>query len=138
LFSYNSKHGWCPDCVGTGLKLTRDQRKALDDSVRDDEQRGREQSFAEPEVEDLTDTACPACEGSRLNATARAVRFQSQAITDIARLSVGRVRQWVAGLALSGRSADIARDLCPRLQGAWRFWKKWAWATSPWTGAHPP
>jgi excinuclease ABC subunit A len=23
LFSYNSKHGWCPDCVGTGVKLTK-------------------------------------------------------------------------------------------------------------------
>ena len=121
LFSYNSKHGWCPDCVGTGLKLTRDQRKALDDSVRDIDQKGREQSFAEPEVEDLVDTACPACEGSRLNTTARAVRFQSQAITDIARLSVGRVRQWVAGLALSGRSADIARDLVPEIAGRLAF-----------------
>jgi excinuclease ABC subunit A len=20
LFSYNSKHGWCPDCVGTGVR----------------------------------------------------------------------------------------------------------------------
>ena len=28
LFSYNSKHGWCTSCVGTGLKLTREQRKA--------------------------------------------------------------------------------------------------------------
>jgi excinuclease ABC subunit A len=35
LFSYNSKHGWCPDCVGTGVKLTRDQRKVFDDSVQD-------------------------------------------------------------------------------------------------------
>jgi excinuclease ABC subunit A len=26
LFSYNSKHVWCPDCVGTGVKLTREQR----------------------------------------------------------------------------------------------------------------
>jgi excinuclease UvrABC ATPase subunit len=24
LFSYNSKHGWCPDCVGTGVKLNKD------------------------------------------------------------------------------------------------------------------
>ncbi len=24
LFSYNSKHGWCPDCVGTGVQLTKD------------------------------------------------------------------------------------------------------------------
>ena len=29
LFSYNSKHGWCPDCVGTGVKLTREQRTGL-------------------------------------------------------------------------------------------------------------
>ena len=41
LFSYNSKHGWCPDCVGTGVKLTKDQRKALDDSVRDESPRSR-------------------------------------------------------------------------------------------------
>ncbi len=28
LFCYNSKHGWCTTCVGTGLALTREQRKA--------------------------------------------------------------------------------------------------------------
>ena len=33
MFSYNSKHGWCTMCVGTGLKLTREQRKAYDDSI---------------------------------------------------------------------------------------------------------
>ena len=42
LFSYNSKHGWCPSCVGTGLTLTREQRKALDDSRRDDDDKGRD------------------------------------------------------------------------------------------------
>ena len=55
LFSYNSKHGWCPDCVGTGVKLTKEQRKVFDDSVRDDDNKGREQTFAEPEAEDVTD-----------------------------------------------------------------------------------
>ena len=30
LFSYNSKHGWCPECVGTGVQLTKDQRKVFD------------------------------------------------------------------------------------------------------------
>ena len=77
LFSYNSKHGWCPDCVGTGVKLTREQRKVFDDSVRDDDNnnKGREQTFAEPEVEDLVDAVCPSCHGTRLNATARAVKF---------------------------------------------------------------
>ena len=73
LFSYNSKHGWCPDCVGTGVKLTREQRKALDDSVLAADEKGREQSFAEPELEDLADQPCPTCQGTRLNPVARAV-----------------------------------------------------------------
>jgi excinuclease ABC subunit A len=76
LFSYNSKHGWCPDCVGTGVKLTREQRAVFDDSVRDDDHKGREQTFAEPDVEDLVDAVCPSCHGTRLNATARAVRLK--------------------------------------------------------------
>jgi excinuclease ABC subunit A len=126
LFSYNSKHGWCPDCVGTGVKLTREQRKAYDDSVRDDKDKGREQTFAEPEVDDVTDTACPGCEGTRLNATARAVRLhgaggQAWRITDIARLSVGDVRRWVQTLQLSGREADIARDLIPEIRSRLEF-----------------
>ena len=50
LFSYNSKHGWCTSCVGTGLSLTREQRKALDDSAPADDNRGREQSFPSEEA----------------------------------------------------------------------------------------
>ncbi len=121
LFSYNSKHGWCKDCVGTGVKLTKEQRKAFDDSVQDDDNRGREQSFAEPEVEDVTDTVCASCSGTRLNATARAVKFHGVGITDIAQLSVRDVRVWVEGLKLSGRDADIARDLVPEIQSRLEF-----------------
>jgi excinuclease UvrABC ATPase subunit len=101
LFSYNSKHGWCPDCVGTGVNLSRDQRKVLDDSVRDDDHKGREQSFAEPEVEDLSHEACPTCHGSRLNPQARAVKFSGQGIADVAALSVKDVQGWVESLLLS-------------------------------------
>ncbi len=39
LFSYNSKHGWCTSCVGTGLALTREQRKALDETLQDKDNR---------------------------------------------------------------------------------------------------
>jgi excinuclease ABC subunit A len=125
LFSYNSKHGWCPDCVGTGTQLSREQRKALDDSVRDADEKGREQSFAEPEVEGVGNEVCPTCEGTRLNAQARAVRFGGVAITDIARLSVSEVRRWVRelmeGSGLSGREADIARDLLPEIESRLAF-----------------
>ncbi|MEX1166891.1 MAG: excinuclease ABC subunit UvrA, partial [Hydrogenophaga sp.] len=125
LFSYNSKHGWCPDCVGTGLALTREQRKALDDSVRDDKEKGREQSFAEAEVEVADDAACPTCEGTRLNARARAVRFADMAITAVARLAVNEVRQWMQNLmnnaVLTQREADIARDLLPEIESRLAF-----------------
>ncbi|ALK90389.1 excinuclease ABC subunit UvrA [Limnohabitans sp. 63ED37-2] len=126
LFSYNSKHGWCSDCVGTGVKLSKDERSVFDDSVQDDKQKGREQTFAEPEVEDLANVACPSCEGTRLNATARAVRLgsapgQGWRITDIASLSVTDVRHWVDKLQLNGRDADIARDLVPEIKSRLEF-----------------
>lgn len=121
LFSYNSKHGWCPDCVGTGVKLTKEQRKVFDDSVRDDDNKGREQSFAEPEADDVVDAACPKCEGTRLNAQARAVKFAGIGIADIAALSVTDVRAWVEQLALSGREAGIARDLVPEIKSRLEF-----------------
>jgi len=129
LFSYNSKHGWCPDCVGTGVKLSKDQRKVFDDSIRDDDNKGREQTFAEPEVEDLADVVCPTCEGTRLNATARAVSFGASpadgsggiGITELARMSVTEVRQWFEGLDLKGREAEIARDLVPEIKSRLEF-----------------
>jgi len=108
LFSYNSKHGWCPDCVGTGVNLSRDQRKALDDSVRDDDNKGREQSFAEPDVEDLSHEACPACHGSRLNPQARAVKFAGAGIAEVAALSVKDVQAWVESLGSTDASALAA------------------------------
>ena len=122
LFSYNSKHGWCPDCVGTGVKLTRDQRAAFDDSVLGTQDtKGREQTFGEPETDDLLDTVCPGCKGARLNPQARAVLFAKSGIADIAALSVTDVRAWVDRLVLSGREAGIARDLIPEIRSRLEF-----------------
>jgi excinuclease ABC subunit A len=132
LFSYNSKHGWCPECVGTGVQLTKDQRKVFDDSVRDDDNKGREQSFAEPEIEDLIEHVCSHCEGTRLNKTARHVKFTTEhlPITDIASMSVTDVRKWVQSLAkgntpkakeLTQREQDIARDLLPEIESRLEF-----------------
>ncbi|MBK6470951.1 MAG: excinuclease ABC subunit UvrA [Betaproteobacteria bacterium] len=123
MFSYNSKHGWCTGCVGTGLKLTREQRKAYDDSVRDDDNKGREQSFPseEPEVEGVADTPCSDCGGARLNKAARGVTFEERAISDIARLSVHETRQWMGALELVGRDADIARDVVSEIKSRLEF-----------------
>ncbi len=138
LFSYNGKHGWCPDCVGTGVRLTREQRKALDDSVKDDNG-GREQTFAEADVEGLADDACPSCQGTRLNAVARSVRFgalagkapqrqggtsasddsgsmasaaqHGMAITDLARMGITDIRHWVEALQATDRLSQREQDI---------------------------
>ncbi|URI10725.1 excinuclease ABC subunit UvrA [Aquincola tertiaricarbonis] len=124
MFSYNSKHGWCTGCVGTGLALTREQRKAYDDSVRDDDNRGREQSFPaeEAEVEGLQEDAeCPECEGTRLNPISRAVTFAGEAISTIAASSVSDTHAWIDGLALEGRDAGIARDVVTEISNRLSF-----------------
>ena len=125
LFSYNSKHGWCPECVGTGVALTREQRKALDDSLQDDANTGREKTFAEPELEDVANTVCGVCQGSRLNATARAVKFAGHGIAELAALSVSQLRQWVDALTtqktMSQRETDIAKDLLPEISNRLAF-----------------
>jgi len=123
MFSYNSKHGWCGTCVGTGLALTREQRKAFDDSVRDDDQRGKEQSFPSEEidVEDLIDAPCPDCAGTRLNPTSRAITFEDHAITAVAQWSVADCREWVQALQLQGRDAEIARDVVTEIKSRLEF-----------------
>ena len=123
MFSYNSKHGWCTSCVGTGLTLTREQRKAYDDSVRDDDQKGREQSFPseEVEVEGISGEPCPDCAGTRLNPIARNIRFDGHTITAVAQWAVGQARAWAGGLALEGRDAAIARDVVSEVRSRLEF-----------------
>ncbi|HMN75192.1 MAG TPA: excinuclease ABC subunit UvrA [Burkholderiaceae bacterium] len=127
MFSYNSKHGWCPGCVGTGLALTREQRKAYDDSIREDDGHGREQSFPseEIEVEGVADTPCPECEGTRLNAAARAVTFDGRAIGAVAADSVAAAGAWIRGLqaegALTARETGIARDVIAEIASRLAF-----------------
>ncbi len=121
MFSYNSKHGWCTDCVGTGLTLTREQRKALDDSVQDDHDKGREKTFGEPEVDDLVDAPCATCSGARLNPVSRAVRFRGESISALAALAVNDAARWTAKQKLDGREAAIARDVVAEIKSRLSF-----------------
>ncbi|HTH61349.1 MAG TPA: excinuclease ABC subunit UvrA [Paraburkholderia sp.] len=123
LFSYNSKHGWCTTCVGTGLALTREQRAAYDDTVTAEDGRGREQTLPsdEQEPEGVGDVPCPDCGGTRLNPVARAVTFDSQAIVDVAQWTVSDTRRWIDALELDGRDAQIARDVISEIRSRLRF-----------------
>ncbi len=109
LFSFNSRHGWCPRCYGTGQLL----------AGFDAEQTGEEiwwnQWWEGPE------SVCPACSGRRLRPEALAVRFQGWSIDRFAALSVQEAGKLFAGLRLEAREAEIARDALSELQGRLEF-----------------
>ncbi|TKC83800.1 excinuclease ABC subunit A [Trinickia terrae] len=123
MFSYNSKHGWCTTCVGTGLALTREQRAAFDDTVLGDDDRGREQTLPseEQEPDGVGGEPCPDCHGTRLNPAARAVTFDAQSIVDVAQWTVSDTRRWIDSLEMSGRDAQIARDVVSEIQSRLQF-----------------
>ncbi|HTR58435.1 MAG TPA: excinuclease ABC subunit UvrA [Casimicrobiaceae bacterium] len=103
LFSFNSKHGWCPSCFGTGLKL-----RGFDEEQTGDEVWWNAWYEGEEHV-------CPACNGQRLNRDALAVRFAGRSIAELTRLPVAEAETLFAGLKLDGRDADIARDVLAEL-----------------------
>ncbi len=116
LFSYNSKHGWCPACYGTGLDIG---------EVEWDEERARtgtEDHVLDSWVEWLEiESACPACNGRRLNPEALAVRFRGQSIADMSAQSIGKAHSFFEGLKLEGRAQEIARDVLAELSSRLGF-----------------
>jgi len=116
LFSFNSKHGWCESCYGTGLKITQ---------VGWDEERARtgtEDHVLDSWVEWLElDEVCPACDGKRLNPTALHVRFRDRSIADYTALPVSTVERLFQDLHLDGRQGEIARDILAELKSRLSF-----------------
>jgi len=110
LFSYNSKHGWCPACFGTGVKL---------ENVEWDEERaktGTEDHVLDSWVEWLElDEACPACDGKRLKPEALAVRFRGQSIAAMSAQPISKACTFFEKLSVAGREQEIARDILVEL-----------------------
>ncbi|MGH8291992.1 MAG: excinuclease ABC subunit UvrA [Gammaproteobacteria bacterium] len=103
LFSYNSRHGWCETCYGTGLILPGFDAESSGEEIWWNEWwEGGEQP-------------CPDCGGRRLNPAALAVRFEGRNIAELAALSVDEARAFFGTLKLDGRAAEIARDVLPEI-----------------------
>ncbi|MBM3858383.1 MAG: ATP-binding cassette domain-containing protein [Verrucomicrobia bacterium] len=112
LFSYNSKHGWCPSCYGTGLQFV----------GFDEEQTGEEIWWNE--WFEGKERACPACSGKRLRPEALAVRFQEKSIAEFAALPVEAAAALFGKMKLRGREAEIARDILAELRSRLAFLKE--------------
>jgi excinuclease ABC subunit A len=102
MFSYNSKHGWCTSCVGTGLALTREQRKAFDDRCATTTAAASRASQRGARGRRPGRRGLPDCHGARLNPMARAVSFQGEGIHEVAQWSVTQTRAWIEGLSAGG------------------------------------
>ncbi len=116
LFSYNSKHGWCAKCYGTGLNI--DDVEWSDERART----GTEDNVLDSWIEWLeADQACEACEGKRLNPEALAVRWGARSIADYSGLPIIELKRAFDAAKLKGREAEIARDLLPELKSRLGF-----------------
>jgi excinuclease ABC subunit A len=109
LFSYNSKHGWCTDCFGTGVEI----------GGFDAEQSGEEiwwNDWFEGEAAE-----CGSCHGRRLNPEALAVTFRDRSIAELSALPVDEGRRFFDSLKLVGREREIARDLLAEIRSRLAF-----------------
>lgn len=109
MFSYNSKHGWCTSCFGTGLQL----------QGFDEEQTGEEtawNAWYEGETH-----ACNSCHGARLNPIARAVRWRDRSIAELASMPVSEAHTFFTSLVMRGREGEIARDILAEIRGRLQF-----------------
>ncbi len=111
LFSFNSRHGWCKSCFGTGLSLPE----------FDAEQSGEEAQWRDSGDGAEGPTACTECAGERLNAVARNVLFRDRSIGALTDLPVDEFAATVAKLKLTGREAQIGRDLLAELMARTTF-----------------
>ena len=115
LFSFNSKHGWCVSCQGTGESVKgfkRDERAS--------------EEFADRELDAFLDAkeafeVCTACDGARLNPVARNVRFRDQSIHALVTQSVIAVEQFMSALKLGAREEEIARDIIAEVKSRLEF-----------------
>ncbi len=64
---------------------------------------------------------CNACEGSRLNPQALAVRVGKENLSEVCAMSIGKARTWVADIELSPTEQIIARDLLKEIAARLTF-----------------
>ncbi len=109
LFSFNSKHGWCESCFGTGLQMSGFSAEHTGEEIWWNEW----YEGAPPK--------CSACAGARLNPAALNVRFRERSIAALAGESIDAVRKFFAQLRLNTREAAIAHDLLAEIRARLQF-----------------
>ncbi|NLD69536.1 MAG: excinuclease ABC subunit A, partial [Limnobacter sp.] len=144
MFSFNSKIGWCPDCIGTGVRLpyvpkldpkNRADEDSSTDAIGHLAEKLADQLAAQaaaatsektapgisPEATTVVDEPCPACDGRRLNPSALAVRLLDLSIAELTAMPVDDCLRWLRQLGFSGREQEIARDVLTEIRSRLEF-----------------
>ena len=112
LFSFNSKHGWCPVCYGAGLQLPGF------DAEHTGEEEWWTESWEGPAV------PCSGCAGRRLRPEALAVTVGGRSIDDLGGLAVQALPAALRALPFDDRERTIARDVIRELRARLGFLKQ--------------
>lgn len=118
LFSFNSPHGWCPQCQGFGTVIS-----VKSDADTELERESEIEQKMESRVEEGESEVCPSCQGFRLNPIARNVRIEigewkdrrGPSLPELGELSILKALEFIKTIRLEGRDAVIARDIIPEI-----------------------
>ncbi|HEX3020321.1 MAG TPA: excinuclease ABC subunit UvrA [Chitinispirillaceae bacterium] len=109
LFSFNSRHGWCPNCFGTGLEMSGfNENQTGEEIIWNDWWDGNER-------------ICQVCNGKRLKREALSVLLNGKSIDEYTALSVKNARTVFGSFKFSGRDALIAGSIITELLSRLQF-----------------
>ena len=111
MFSYNSRHGWCTACYGTGVKI----------DGFDEEQTGEERQWRNSDEDSVP---CTQCDGQRLKPESLSIYFQDWNIADYTALSIDEAADILMAIKLDAREETIARDSLKELNSRLAFLKE--------------
>ncbi len=122
LFSFNSPHGWCHTCRGFGEVMdTLPSSVEKADSVLEAEIE-EEKAYEAAELDEVS--TCPACQGTRLNESARNVNVGQYRIADFAAASVDQAAALLDKIEVPKHLAQIAHTIVPEIKQRLSFMEK--------------
>jgi excinuclease ABC, A subunit len=118
MFSFNSPHGWCEHCRGFGEVWNhRPPAKEFESQLEAD--LAEERAFESLESDESE--PCPECHGSRINATARAVRVKGHPVTDFISAPAAAALSLLRKLRFTAAEKPIASEILAEISQRLEF-----------------
>lgn len=109
-YSFNHPEGWCPTCLGLGVKVARGLEWIAE--------------LEEPaELVDLTtdEKPCPACAGGRIRPEAAAARLAGRTIVDLCLSPLDSLREFFRQLSLSPAQRAVTSEVLGEIESRLDF-----------------